>query len=573
MGGDFKSKVKAVLESLDRTIYVGDRLKSNLTALTFAGSVSTALGLILAVVNYFTGDTAMFIASMVTVIAGVGCVFCTKVLYDRELAIQIPTIFCMVVITVYIITGAADGSAMLWAIMIPIGMCYFVSVKNGIILSAYYSLVFVIVFYTPLREYVKAYYTKGFMERFPLLYICLSLFTGMAMVQYHRKALFEIDYANKLSEEVAKQTAVAEERSRKIEQISIETIQALAQAIDAKDPYTRGHSTRVSDYSVKIAEALQWDKERINELKLSALLHDIGKIGVPDSILNNPRRLTDVEYDIIKSHTTMGGDILKGKVTIAIAEDVARSHHERYDGCGYPRGLKGIQISEEARIVAVADSFDAMSSNRVYRKACDEQHIRKELLAGKGHQFDPHFVDVFIELWDKGELASIMKDDTAADEENARISSAIMRSELESFLSKNNSYSSDKEDVDSGDAEMGSGNFTKLFDFLSEQEQSFAYPFDAVTINLDAAGIEKDHKEELEKSMYYMEQSIRQNIRDVDITTRYGNSHFLVIIIGANTDGTKVVIDKIFRGYYKMNGSGAYLPSYEIPRKEALTLS
>ena len=164
-------------------------------------------------------------------------------------------------------------------------------------------------------------------------------------------------------------------QSEQVRQMTLHTIQTLANAIDAKDPYTKGHSTRVSQYAVMIAGALGWEKERIEDLRYAALLHDIGKIGVPDSLLNKPSRLTDVEFAIIKSHTTTGGEILGEHTVVKPARDVALSHHERYDGKGYPHGLSGTEITEEARIVSIADAFDAMNSNRIYRKARSRNYI------------------------------------------------------------------------------------------------------------------------------------------------------------------------------------------------------
>ena len=572
--------LKDLLNDLNRTIYVGDRLESNLLALTFASAVCLVLGIVLIVIDF----TLLF-AAIATVVASAGCGYFSFVKKNREISIIFPTVFSAIMITYYVFTGANEGSAILWSILIPVGMCYFVSVRFGIILSSYYTILFFVVFYSPLKNTISQYYNKEFMERFPLLFASLTLFTVMAMVQYHRKTLFEMDYANRLAEEVAKQTAVAEERSKKIEQMSFETIQTLAHAIDAKDPYTRGHSSRVSDYSVEVAKALGWDEDRVSNLRFCAILHDIGKIGVPDSILNKPQRLTDVEYDIIKSHTTMGGDILKGRVNIGLAEDVARSHHERYDGKGYPRGLKGEEISEEARIVAIADSFDAMSSNRVYRKACDTEHIHKELIEGKGRQFDPEFVDVFVELWDNGKLDSIMMDDTAPDEEIAKMSSAMLQKAVEEFVSRfpmEAGAESENGDVDmkklvhslddvgsyNGALSVGYGEFTKLYEFTSHLAERFSYPFMLIVVSLETSSGDEPREDELEKSMFYMEQSIRQAIRDVDIVTKYGKNHFLVILLGSEKDGAKIAVDRIFRGYYKMNGSGGLIPNYKLSGRE-----
>ena len=569
--------LRSTWKDLNRSIYVDERLKANLLAITFASLVTAGLGIVLIIVNAYTGNTTMLIASIATTFAGSGCAFCTHVLKNRRVAIKIPSLFCAIIITVYVFTGAGEGSAVLWSILIPIGMCYFVSVKYGLILSVYYTILFFVVFLTPFNTYLSEYYTKEFMARYPLMYASLTLFTGMAMIQYHRKTLFEIDHADMLTEEVKKQTKVANDRSKRLEQLTNETIQTLAHAIDAKDPYTIGHSSRVSQYSVEIAKALGWDKERIDNLKYSALLHDIGKIGVPDSILNNPRRLTDVEYEIIKSHTTMGGDILKGRTMIRSAEDVARSHHEKYDGTGYPRGLKGKEISEEARIAAIADAFDAMSSNRVYRKSCDKDHIRKELVEGKGRQFDPEYTDIFLRLWDEGWLDSIMAVEPIKDEDVVRASSALLQKALEAFMAKKDEADLAFRAVEAPDItklverfnDEGSRKgamsvdyteFTRFYEYASSLEKRFSYPFELIVISLTPPASEEYSDREMEKSMFYMEQAIKQTIREVDIMTRYGTSRFLVILLGADQKGAQIASDRIFRNYYKMSGSGAYLP-------------
>ena len=527
-----------------------------------------------------------------------------------------------------------------------------------------------------------------------------------------------------------------EKKANENKQLSLQIVRSLADAIDAKDTYTKGHSTRVSQYAVMMAEALGWKEEKINDLRYAAMLHDIGKIGVPDSILSNPKKLTDVEYDIIKSHTTMGGDILKSKIIIDMAEDVVRSHHERYDGKGYPRGLKGTDISEAARIVAIADAFDAMCSTRAYRKAYDPQYIRKELTEGKGTQFDPGFVDVFIGLWDQGRLDDILTYDAEEDAGSMEASSALLQEVVEKFVAqgmaddidiitgimsrtageaaiaqamkdddgclvfldvdnlkkindtyghkagdrvlrmmgdtltthsengiccrlggdeflifikniaqeeaehriqkiitdfdeKKNAeaetsmatvsaglvmtttaetymkaynradralyyvkqngkngyqfYNQDSESfkietvdvnrVVSGIRTSGSykgamdveyRHFATLYEFIENNKIRFSHPFTLIMITLEATEGDCPQLEELEKSMYYMEQAIQQTIRNVDVITRYSRQQFLIILLGSNTEGVQIAVDRIFRGYYKMNGTGSFSPVYAV---------
>ena len=484
-----------------------------------------------------------------------------------------------------------------------------------------------------------------------------------------------------------------------------------------------------------IAEALGWDRERLNDLRYAALLHDIGKIGVPDSILNKPRKLTDVEYDIIKSHTVMGGDILRDRIIIEMAENVARSHHERYDGKGYPRGLKGEEISEEARIVAIADAFDAMSSNRVYRKACDREHILSEIRNGRGKQFDARFADIFLELWAKGELDPILAGDRSEETgEDLEASSALLQEVMEAFASQTAADQADvvtglmtrtagenaiarsmKEDPgcfvffdmdnlkrindtnghEAGDralhlmgetlrecagdsvccrlggdefllflknvsrdeaeertrgilnrfgerknedpgitaASLSAGlvmcsptdtytatynkadkalyyvkqngksglsfyreestdfgteitdvnklvqgirdsgsyqgamdveyrQFAKLYEFMTNLEKRFNQPFSLVMITLESAAGDAVQLEDLERSMFCMEQAIRQTIRNVDVVTRYSRQQFLIILLGTDPEGVKIAVDRIFKGYYKMNGGSGFTPTW-----------
>lgn len=212
------------------------------------------------------------------------------------------------------------------------------------------------------------------------------------------KKLEELDLAKEhLEEELTV-------KSKQVERITLQAITAIANTIDAKDEYTKGHSVRVADYSELIAVELGWKEAEIQNLKYIALLHDIGKIGVPDAVLNKPGKLTEVEFQLIKSHTTIGGEILKDIAMVEHVVDGARFHHERYDGNGYPDGLIGKDIPVQARIIGIADAYDAMSSSRVYRSRLPEEKIREQLLQGRGTQFDPIILDKFVAILDAGKV-------------------------------------------------------------------------------------------------------------------------------------------------------------------------
>lgn len=198
-----------------------------------------------------------------------------------------------------------------------------------------------------------------------------------------------------------------------------ETVLTIARTVDAKDVNTSQHSTRVAEYSVLIGKELGFDEQRCEELKRAALLHDIGKIGVPDSILNKPGKLTDEEYGEMKSHVVKGGEILKSFTLIENIEEGALYHHERYDGKGYVYGLQGDEIPLNARIIGIADAFDAMTANRVYRKKLDMEFVIEELKKGRGTQFDPQIADIMLQLIEnkKIDLESLYSDTTAESEE------------------------------------------------------------------------------------------------------------------------------------------------------------
>lgn len=184
--------------------------------------------------------------------------------------------------------------------------------------------------------------------------------------------------------------------------IIIQSLKTFANAIDAKDEYTKGHSERVASYSKEIAKRLRMSEEEQESIYYIAMLHDIGKIGVSDYILNKPGRLNEDEFRVIKMHPAIGGDILKDFTSIPGISDGARYHHERFDGAGYSIGLRGEDIPLCARIICVADSYDAMTSTRCYREDLSEDYVLQELRSCSGTQFDPRIAACMIAMIEDG---------------------------------------------------------------------------------------------------------------------------------------------------------------------------
>ena len=206
---------------------------------------------------------------------------------------------------------------------------------------------------------------------------------------------------NDLEAQVQEKTASVIAQQERLNRLSIQIVMALAGAVDAKDTYTNGHSTRVAEYARRIALRHGCTKSQQDDIYIIGLLHDVGKIGVRDAVINKPARLTDLEYEEIKLHPVMGARILSRIEDLPTLSVGARWHHERYDGSGYPDGLAGTDIPEAARIIAVADAYDAMTSRRSYRGVLPQDHVRSEMVKGRGTQFDPVFADIMIAMIDE----------------------------------------------------------------------------------------------------------------------------------------------------------------------------
>lgn len=196
----------------------------------------------------------------------------------------------------------------------------------------------------------------------------------------------------------------------KMEKAYWETIQTLRLLVETRDEETRGHSDRVAALAARLAERLQLPASDVEQIKVAGIVHDIGKIGVPDKILLKPGPLTSEEFESIKKHPEVGADILEGITSVQELAPVVRSHHERFDGSGYPAGLAGEEIPLCARIIAVADSFDAMISNRAYRKGLPMETAVDEIKKGSGSQFDPMVAEAFLSLLKDHGTEAFLKD-------------------------------------------------------------------------------------------------------------------------------------------------------------------
>lgn len=314
----------------------------------------------------------------------------------------------------YFFSGGQVGGAPIWfliglvapILMIPgvLGYILYILALGGTVAT------FILEYHHP--DWVVAYstpadYSFDLIQSSVIVSLVLCLMYRFQNHQYEkqRKQLEERDKElmelhTGLEEEVLRQTQKAEERREKVERISHQAMKTLANTIDAKDKYTKGHSLRVAWYSRELAKRLGLNEREQKDIYYMGLLHDIGKIGIPDGIINKPSKLTDEEYSIIKNHPVTGDEILREMTELKGIETGARWHHERYDGKGYPDNLKGKEIPFFARIIGVADAYDAMTSNRSYRSFLPQDEVRRQIKDGAGSQFDPAIAKEMLKMID-----------------------------------------------------------------------------------------------------------------------------------------------------------------------------
>ena len=358
------------------------------------------------------------------------------------------------------------------------------------------------------------------------------------------KNALQLDELNKNLE------AKVEEKTLQVEQLSFEIIATIASMIEAKDSYTKGHSVRVAEYSAILARELGWNEAEVQNLKYIALLHDIGKVGIPDNVLNKPGKLTDIEFNIIKSHTTIGGDILKDIETIEHVDSGAKYHHERYDGKGYPCGLSGRDIPDVARIICITDSYDAMSSKRVYRDSLSKETIRGELVRGAGKQFDPDYVEVFIKLFDDNKL-ELIQNDESKEKTISGEGSLLIRQIMKSI--EEEAKKADDADYLTGLLGRKSGE-QRIVQAMKEQPGCLAF------VDLDNLKRTNDTMGHLAGDYALMTTgAVLSEFGQNAVIARLGGDEFLYYMIGADKEKATGIIENIIKTFQKRKEQSTYL--------------
>ena len=289
-------------------------------------------------------------------------------------------------------SGGYHGGMPLW-LLTSLVMCWVVIRKRRVLYTLYtLALAFHcgLIVYSELHPESVDFFQSEHAVAMDVLQslVCVSLIFGI-IIKYQNHA-----YESKKRE----LDSINEYLEATNDRITLQSMYTLAKTIDAKDNYTKGHSMRVAKYSRMLSERMGLSREEIEEITKMAMLHDIGKIGVPDAIINKTSKLAEEEYNVVKGHPGIGYDILSEMPEMKDIGIGARWHHERYDGKGYPDGLKGEEIPLAARIICVADAYDAMTSNRSYRSLIPQDIVKQELEKGKGTQFDPNIAAIMLEI-------------------------------------------------------------------------------------------------------------------------------------------------------------------------------
>ncbi|MCH4191669.1 MAG: HD domain-containing protein [Butyrivibrio sp.] len=544
---------------LKQDIYRGKLKEDNIRTVGIVGLLITFVASITTVMNFYQHKMMMGLTTVILALTGLFIYFVTSRLKNRRIAAVSFSVLAVFIFTYYTICGTNEGFATLWTILVPMAMMYFIGVRFGIAIGVYYLFLYLILFYTPLRQHMEAFYSQTFIQRFPILYMFALMLESVSMIQYHAMTLDQYDYDERLHNEVTRLTAAEKDKRIELEKMYEQMVLTLVSAIDAKDKYTNGHSARVSAYSVALARKLGWPEEEVGILRYEALLHDVGKIGIPDTILNKQGRLNDMEYRVIQSHTVSGANILENATTLPGAKDVALHHHERYDGKGYPEHLAGENISAHARVVSVMDAYDAMNSDRIYRNALPREKIIQEMQQGRGLQFDPVYLDVFMGLLEDGSLEKIAEKQNMAVEtpEDKLPENEIQNlQELISRLVLTGKYE--------GAVGLEETETPKFYEYIRNFCSRYGHSFELVMITLrPIPGVIPD-PERQKKAIQTMELAVKKTVRQADVISEVSDTQLLAILVEAGEENVDSIMCRIFANFYKVFGSSEFEPTYEM---------
>lgn len=322
----------------------------------------------------------------------------------------------------------------------------------------------------------------------------------------------------------------AKERHNRQTQMIVNTIETIAGAIDARDEYTGGHSERVGQYAAILARGMAADydfsEEDILRIHYIGLMHDIGKIGVADTVLNKAGRLTESEYGLMKKHVDIGAEIMEGMdESIPGLVDGIRYHHERFDGKGYPEGLSDTEIPLVARILCLADCYDAMTSNRVYRKRLTDEEVRAEFIRCSGTQFDPALTEIFVRLMDSGEMHPYTVDGMAVLEKGVALKSAV----LENYL---------QEMSLSGKAAVKNPDHVRMLCFIMKLKEKKGERVDVFFVGLESENVSEDAWERIE-------QLIKSQLNMQDVSIEYSDRMRIVALFDWTDEEIKAFENEI----------------------------
>lgn len=370
--------------------------------------ISMIFGAIIYAVNFKNVDHIAIVLSTYTVGTALLLVpFILKRIEKKQIFVKHFFMCLVIVLTGFMIFGINEGCSSYWAFLATFISIIVVGMPFGLEISTYFAVLSIVLFWTPVRHSLPYHYSDEYALSFPIMYLCAFALSFCGNLFLKRTRMEQDNQGIELQREL-------KNALDKIDSAMVDSVAVISGLIDEKDIYTKQHSIRVAEYSTMIAEKLGYGRQpdMLKKVFNAAILHDIGKISIPDKVLFKGDKLTEDEYEIMKNHTSNGETILKNLAFLEEVDIGAKYHHERFDGKGYPNQVAGNDIPLIARIISVADTFDAMNSERVYRKPCSRQYICDVFGKDKGKQFDAKIASAMIELIEEGSIK------IAADEYN-----------------------------------------------------------------------------------------------------------------------------------------------------------